>query len=570
VLLPVICSSRERQDALRLQQSETRFTIRRGDVLRWIYVGRLVLVSGILVAALLAWGSAEPGQTFLATVLFLASFTLTGLSFWYTELSDRTPGDGFVFLQVVFDALLVTGIVHITGGAESNFAFLYVLVISSGALLLPLPGGVLVGVLATLLYLGITVGVNPGNLQLEVFLQMGLFATVALVTGFLGDRVRRAGLAVGRMESALRQLRLDTGDILANIGTGVMTVDAAGHLMYLNPAGESLLDLGFEEWRGKEVVEAVERVAPGMGSALKTSLARGEPMARLKSIARREEGELVLGISTTVLERDAGTPPSVTAIFQDITGQERLNVLNRRTERLEAVAELSASLAHEIKNPLASIRSAVEQLSGSGLNGEDRVVLSRLVVSESERLSRLLSGFIEFSVLRMGNSGQVDLATISRDCVTLVSKHPEMGIGVRILERGLDREVLVPGDADLLHRAIFNLVLNAVQFAGPAGIVRVELENQEECADAVGPRVKTPVCLIVTDSGPGVPRDEVDRIFDPFFSSRVGGSGLGLAVVHRAVEAHQGAVIVEESPEGGAQFKIFLPGKPEAEEVEAK
>jgi two-component system sensor histidine kinase PilS (NtrC family) len=258
----------------------------------------------------------------------------------------------------------------------------------------------------------------------------------------------------------------------------------------------------------------------------------------------------------------------VTAIFQDITGQERLNVLNRRTERLEAVAELSASLAHEIKNPLASIRSAVEQLSGSGLNGEDRVVLSRLVVSESERLSRLLSGFIEFSVLRMGKSGQVDLAAISRDCVTLVSKHPEMGVGVRILERGLDREVRVPGDADLLHRAIFNLVLNAVQFAGPAGIVRVELEDQGECAETVGPKVKTPVCLKVTDSGPGIPREEVDRIFDPFFSGRVGGSGLGLAVVHRAVEAHQGAVIVEESPEGGAEFKIFLPGRPVSEEVE--
>lgn len=533
-------------------------------------MGRLALVSGILVAVLLVWDPAEFERTFLATALFVASFVLTGISFWYTDIKDRTPTDFFVYAQVIFDALLVTGVVHITGGAESNFAFLYVLVISSGALLLPLPGGVLVGVLATVLYLGITVWIDPGTLQLEVLLQMGLFATVALVTGFLGDRVRRAGLAVGRMESALRQLRLDTGDILANIGTGVMTVDSAGHLMYLNPAGENLLDLSFEEWRGKEVVEAVEDVAPGMGSALQTSLARGEPMARLKSMARREQGELVLGISTTVLEREAGASPSVTAIFQDITGQERLNILNRRTERLEAVAELSASLAHEIKNPLASIRSAVEQLSGSGLNGEDRVVLSRLVVSESERLSRLLSGFIEFSVLRMGKSGQVDLAAVSRDCVTLVSKHPEMGIGVRILERGLEREVRVPGDADLLHRAIFNLVLNAVQFAGPGGIVRVELEDQGECADSVGSRVRSPVCLNVTDSGPGVPREEIDRIFDPFFSSRVGGSGLGLAVVHRAVEAHQGAVIVDESPEGGALFKIFLPGKPEPQEVEAK
>jgi PAS domain S-box-containing protein len=397
---------------------------------------------------------------------------------------------------------------------------------------------------------------------------MGLFATVAVVTGLLGDKVRRAGLALGQIQSTLRQLRLDTGDILDNIGTGVMTLDGDGRLVYLNRAGEALVGLSFPEWRGREVLEAIETLAPGMGSVLESSLVSGQPVARFKSVAERKGTEMVLGISTTVLEREAGTAPSVTAIFQDITGQERLNTLNRRAERLEAVAELSASLAHEIKNPLASIRSAVEQLSGSGLNGEDRQLLQRLVLSESERLSRLLSGFIEFSVLRMGRSGQVDLAALARDCVTLVSKHPEMGIGVRFLERGLDREVRVPGDADLLHRAIFNLVLNAVQFAGPAGIVRVVLENQEECPGGEGGDVKSPVCLKVSDSGPGVEPEEAGRIFDPFFTNRVGGSGLGLAVVHRAVEAHRGAVLVQEGPDGGAEFRLFLPGNPQVEEVE--
>jgi two-component system sensor histidine kinase PilS (NtrC family) len=531
-------------------------------------LGRLTLVSGILVAALLVWRSADPTQTFIATVIFLASMGFTGLSLWHTQLQDRDPSDHFVYLQVIFDALLVTAVVHITGGADSPFAFLYILVISSGALLLPLPGGVLVGVLATILFLADAVWLHLDTFRLEVVLQLGLFATVALVTGFLGDRVRRAGLALGQMESALRQLKLDTGDILANIGTGVMTVDVGGRLMYLNPAGEALLGLGFQEWRGREVVEAVETVAPGMGSVLESCLAKGQPVARFRSVADRDGGEVVLGISTTVLEREGRTAPSVTAIFQDITGQERINALNRRAERLEAVAELSASLAHEIKNPLASIRSAVEQLSGSTLNGEDRQLLQRLVISESERLSRLLTGFIEFSVLRMGKSGQVDLASLARDCVTLVSKHPEMGIGVRVLEVGLDREVRVPGDADLLHRAIFNLVLNAAQFAGPAGIVRVELENQEECAGTVGTDMENPVCLKVSDSGPGVEPEEVLRIFDPFFTRRSGGSGLGLAVVHRAVEAHKGIVLVDEGPDGGAEFRVFLPGTPQAEEVE--
>jgi signal transduction histidine kinase len=338
--------------------------------------------------------------------------------------------------------------------------------------------------------------------------------------------------------------------------------------MYLNPAGEALLSLSFDEWRGREVVEAVETVAPGMGSVLESSLVEGKPVARFKCVANRGGTESVLGVSTTVLDREGGPAPSVTAIFQDITGQERLNVLNRRAERLEAVAELSASLAHEIKNPLASIRSAVEQLSGPGLDSDDQQTLQRLVVSESERLSRLLSGFIEYSALRMGRSGRVDLAALARDCVMLVSKHPELKVGVRILPSGLNREVRVPGDSDLLHRAVFNLVLNAAQFAGPAGIVRVRLETKEEYAGVAHTAVENPVCFRVSDSGPGVKPEELPRIFDPFFSSRKGGSGLGLAVVHKAVEAHGGVVEVDEGPEGGAEFRIFLPGTRQVEEVE--
>ncbi|MGW8267578.1 MAG: two-component system sensor histidine kinase NtrB, partial [Longimicrobiales bacterium] len=264
--------------------------------------------------------------------------------------------------------------------------------------------------------------------------------------------------------------------------------------------------------------------------------------------------------STTILDREAGLPPSVTAIFQDITDQDRLEVLNRRAERLEAVAELSASLAHEIKNPLASIRSAVEQISSGNLDGEDRGTLERLVLTESDRLSRLLSDFIDFSALRMGKIKNLDLAELARDCISLVKQNPEAGEGVRFRGVGLDRVISVPGDGDLLHRVIFNLVLNAAQFAGRSGIVRVELRGPAECSAPAGTAVKDPVCLRIADSGPGVASEDLPRIFDPFYTSRPGGSGLGLSLVHRAVEAHRGAVLVDRAEEGGAEFSIFLPG----------
>ena len=544
-----------------VQPVEPRLTFQRSDLLRWIYLGRMALVAGVLVAAIFMWRRAEPEQTLVVTVAFLAAVALTAFSFWLTQLRGRQASDLFVYLQVLFDALLVTAVVHVTGGGGSPFAFLYILVISYGALLLPLPGGVLAGLVATLLFLADAVWLHADSVRADTLLQMLLFAVVAVVTGWIGSRVRKAGLALGEMESALRRLRLDTSDILAHIGTGILTVDGEGRLLYLNPAGESILGLSSREWDGREVVHAVETVAPGMGAVLRSSLREGKPVARSKALARRMGAELVLGISTTILEREGEAALSVTAIFQDITHQERLSALNTRNERLEAVAELSASLAHEIKNPLASIRSAVEQLSRRGLSPEDRDVLERLVVGESDRLSRLLSEFLEFSALKMGHAGQVDLAALARDCMVLAAQHPEMGEAVRMEAVGTDRSVPVPGDLDLLHRAVFNLILNAVQFAGPSGLVRVEVQDRSECrGDGTG--VRDPVCLKVSDSGPGVAPGEVPRIFDPFYTRRPGGSGLGLSLVHRAVEAHQGAVLVDRAAQGGAEFSLYLPTSP--------
>lgn len=543
---------------MRLQTSEIRFTFRRSELLRWLYLGRLTLVSGILAGALRQWFGAEPEQTFVATLAFLTSFLFTGASFWFTHIRSREVGDNFVYAQVIFDALLVTSIVHITGGGGSPFAPLYILVISTGALLLPLPGGVLVGVLATILFFADTVWLNLDTFRPGVLLQIGLFATVAVITGWLGDRVRRAGLALGEVESELRRLQLDTGDILGTIGTGVLTVDQEGRLQYLNPAGEGMLGLPADQWLGARVLGVVENLAPGLGAVLRRSLEKEEPVLRFKSLAHVGEKEIVLGISTTVLERKEGTPPSVTAIFQDITDQERLNSLNRRAERLEAVAELSASLAHEIKNPLASIRSAVEQIARPRLSPQDRETLERLVVTESDRLSRLLSEFIEFSALRLGKTRDVDLGSLVDDCITLIKQNHEVAADIRFEAAGLDRRVRVPGDVDLLHRAFFNLILNAAQFAGAQGCVRTELVASEDCTPPPGTPLKRPVCLMVSDSGPGVSEDDLPRIFDPFYTNREGGSGLGLALVHRAVEAHGGAVLVDRASEGGARFSIYL------------
>lgn len=230
-----------------------------------------------------------------------------------------------------------------------------------------------------------------------------------------------------------------------------------------------------------------------------------------------------------------------------------------RTERLEAVAELSASLAHEIKNPLASIRSAVEQLALTAGASDDERTLGRLIVRESDRLSRLLSEFLDFARVRVTRGALVDFGGIVRAAASLAAGNPDGEKNVTLECDIPDEPVLIEGDEDLLHRAVFNVVLNAIQASPRDGTVSVVLS--ELSADQLPRGVLFPedaIALHVQDEGPGIPADLRDRVFDPFFTTKAGGTGLGLPIVHRAVDAHRGVVFVDSSVRG-TRFSVLLP-----------
>ena len=532
-------------------------------VLAWLYVGRLSLGIAVFLAAVWAWRTAPADITLSALLILVVAGTVTAASFAYTRVARRPLGNNFLYGQAVFDVALVTWVVHLTGGKESGFAPLYILVICAAGLLLPMLGGILVGLLASILYFAAIV-LAGNELDAAVLLQIALFATVALVTGYLGDRLRQTGAVLGEIETELRLLRLDTADILGSMATGILTVDGTGRLAYINPAAAELLGLPAQQWLGRPILETLDGRAPGLGRVIRRSM-EGQIAIRRSETEETEEGGTILGVSTTIMERPGPEGPTITAIFQDITERKRMDALRLRAERLEAVAELSASLAHEIKNPLASIRSAVEQLTGDRVEPDDKRVLERLVVRESDRLSRLLAEFIDFARVRVRDAGRVDLARVVRHAVELVRAHPDgAGRALRVLLPE-DEPVEVRGDEDLLHRAVLNLVLNAAQWAGPGGEVEVELGRAE--SDILSPElgVSRLAHLRVTDNGPGIPPEDVEHVFDPFFTSRPGGTGLGLALVQRAVEAHGGAVFAESqrAPDArGATFSVYLPTLP--------
>jgi two-component system sensor histidine kinase PilS (NtrC family) len=529
--------------------------------MRWVYIGRLSLGSAIFVAAIFAGDKAEPANTMVASLAFAAAVAFTAGSWWVAMAQRRIPAATFYYVQSIFDLGLVTAVVHVTGRAASPFAALYILVIAVASLLLP-KGGLLIAALCNVVFFAdVILGADSGYTA-ALGLQLGIFAVVALGSGLVSAKLREGAAGRDLLAAELVQARLEAADILHNIRSGIVTVDVAGRLLYANPAASALLGADLESHVGQPFFDWLSPVAPVLTESLRESVTTRERIVRAEGPMYRDGATLTLGVTTTAPESPDEDPHRLatsTAIFQDISNNKRIESLRMRTERLEAVAELSASLAHEIRNPLASIRSAVEQLATARRATDDDRVLGGLIIRESDRLSRLLGEFLDFARTRATVIEPVDLGAIARGAANLASAHPSRADGV-IVHCSIPADpFVIEADEDLLHRAIFNLALNAVQAAPSGG--RVDVDIVPLPADEVPAGAgfdHGAVALRVTDDGPGIAPELRSRMFEPFVTTKDGGSGLGLPVVHRAVEAHRGLVLVDSSSEG-TRFTMLLP-----------
>jgi signal transduction histidine kinase len=207
----------------------------------------------------------------------------------------------------------------------------------------------------------------------------------------------------------------------------------------------------------------------------------------------------------------------------------------------------------------------VEQLARSAHGDDDDRYLAQLVVRESDRLSRLLSEFLDFARVRATEFVPVDLQAVVTAAARLVREHPDCRPEIEIRVQGV--RTVIDGDEDLLHRVVANLLLNAAQAATGPMIIAVTTRPAKTAELPGGCRIEQPVCLEVRDDGPGIPVDVRERLFQPFVTGRAGGTGLGLAIVQRAVEAHRGVVLLESAPGAGTTFTIFFPARRTAEEI---
>jgi two-component system sensor histidine kinase PilS (NtrC family) len=533
-------------------------------MISWLFAARTILAVITLFGAALFWTDA-PDISFIVSVAVLIAFTITVYGWWAVWVRDTEPGLLFLYTQAAVDIGLITTLVHFSGGVGSPLTSLYIVFISAYAILMTPVSGAVVTLIASLAYVLEAIGTNPGGAEVGVWGQVVVFIAVFIIVAQLGSRLRQASAEQRALRSELVRIRLEADDILRNIRSGVLTVDGLGRLAFINPTAERLLRIDGSAGMGLPVLDLLKGRSSELWAAIVAGIRHGRKVNRGEGMIVMEDDSMFpIGLTTTTFEQASSKTPSVTALFTDISDSKRMQELHRRAERLEAVAELSASLAHEIRNPLASIRSSVEQLAKSSRADDDERFLADLIIRETDRLNVLLSEFLDFSRVRATKSAPIELQEILQAAARLVREHPDCGEDV-VIEVG-DQATTLEGDEDLLHRVVVNLLLNAAQAAdGPTTII-VTAEPASPADLPAGSGIENPIRLQVRDDGPGIPPEVLDRIFQPFVTGRVGGTGLGLAIVQRAVEAHRGLVMVDSSKRGTV-FTIFVPAKWKSEEA---
>lgn len=556
-------------------------------LLAGVYIVRLSMASALALAATVVRSSQAPGSPIWVVVLVVGvPLAATVVSLLWTRRREIAPR--FLALQVGHDLLLVTTAVVLTGGVGSEFAYMYVLLIAVAGLVLGLGGAVLAATGSAIAYLGVAyVQIDPedvieggvislpnltaptGTVLWSLAIITVVFLVVGVASGLATKRLRHQRERLSQLERELEEARIDAQDLLNTVESGILSIDEAEVVDFVNYTARVQLGITGTP-RSAELGKGSGSAGIGELHALMVSTLRsGREVDYMELRLPDDRGNSrPFSVSTTILYGPRGEKRGAAAILRNIEHVKRLEDLARQADRHKAVAELAAGLAHEIRNPLAAIRSAVELLEGDGdgassaqpefEEGEDQRLMN-LIVREADRLSSLIQDFMAFSRTELHNRERVDLVAVVEDALEVdrVSA-PE---GAREIEFSRPpHSYWVEGDYNLIKQVVLNLVANARAAVGGRLTGRVEVQIGADPELPGLERMAAPsVTLEVRDNGPGVDPQVRDRIFDPFFTTREKGFGMGLAIVHRIVDLHGGVVWVHSTPGWGSIFRVALP-----------
>jgi len=532
--------------------------------LNWLLISRLVMAAALLAIV----GLTEREKTdraFIPVLAAVAAATVVLSAIYFVVLRTRLPLKTQGYIQFSVDICIVTGLVHRTGDVESPFLALYLVIIFAACALLGRTGVSLVGALAGILYVVVGVLTMSGLLQrakgwppyegtelswMQFMFSLNLVAifVVAILSSQLAERIRRSEIQLASATRDLADYRLFNDRIIESMRSGLVTTDLLGHIITFNRAAEEITGYRAFDVRGTKIFTIFGDIEKQIEAGLESIRTRTR-LPRFDIGCKTADGrEIHLGFSVAPLVDESDNSRGYVLTFQDLTEVMELEREVRRQERLAALGKMAAGLAHEIRNPLASMRGSVQVLASELSFSPDQSQLMQIVLRESDRLNRIVSDFLTYARPPKVERTVIELSSLLSETIALLRNSPELRPDHLIREEYPSQPTVYQGDPNQMRQIFWNLARNAIQAMPQGGKLNVSLEA----------RPNRDVTIAFTDTGQGMSREQKERLFEPFNSSS-GGTGLGMAIVYQLVRDHHGKIIVESESGKGTRIAIRLP-----------
>ena len=495
-------------------------------------------------------------------LIFLTSFFTLVYAFGFNRMQNLKL---MAYLQLTGDVLVITLLLYFTGGTRSSFSFLYILIIITASILLYRRGSLYIasfssisyGLLVDLLYYKVIPYYDLRPYEISeiswrliyyyIFIHIFAFYSTAFLSSYLSERLKRTRTALAEMDEDLSDLRLLHQKIIDSMTAGLIITSLDGKINFINDPGISLLGRSPEKILGAQIETFFEEEIKL--EKIKSTLTQERNIPTERHL-RKGTSIVLIGFNISYLHSQTGAPTGLIIIFQDITETRKMERQSYLQERMIAMGTMAAGIAHEIRNPLASIRGSVQILKDDLKLSEDQEKLMEIVMTETTRLDQTVKNFLNFAKPKDLSKRVDDVSKIVEDMLSFIQKGPEFRSNHKIEYSQSMGNFLHEVDANQIKQVIWNLSINALKAMPEGGTLSVNL----------GHDLHGNVVLSFCDQGFGIEPDRLNSIFDPFQVSTTGGSGLGMAIVYRIIQDHQGQISVESQKNSGTTITVRLPG----------
>ena len=547
--------------------------------IQWLMLFRAVVVTLLLGAtAIVQVQESHLFQYTSPTYLYCLIGVTYALTLVYAFFLRRVKNlKAFVYGQILGDIFFITLLIYFTGGIRSIFSWVYLLSIISAGMILYRRGGLLAASVSSIFYgalldlefyqvispLGsrfpLSVGYKSSYVFYLIAVNMVAFYLVAILSAYLSEQVQRKEEELKERLIDYNQLERLYKHIVQNVASGLVTVDREGRITSFNRMAEEIAGYRLEDVYQKEIGVLIPEI---MARSQSAGWSPEEGWGKLRAsrweaqFQRKDGAMLTLGFSVSPLRDSNNQEIGAILIFQDLTKLREMEEDLKRADRLASIGSLAAGMAHEIRNPMASISGSIEVLKDELTSSPQCQPLMDIIIREINRLNSLITDFLMYARPTSRGKELIHLKVIVEDTLKMFTHSAECGPGIRLITKFQD-DLSIQGDAQQIKQVFWNLFLNGAQAMPGGGELRVELRKYYPPLPFVAGSSQGEI--LVSDTGSGIEEKEISKIFDPFYTTKEGGTGLGLSIVHSIVESYGGKIAVQSQLGLGTTFTIYFP-----------